>query len=266
MSGEIVCRQEDGSGDPDGSIVTVTLHNPDKRNAIDSAMWRQLTAVFERLTDSEEPRCIIIRGAGEQAFAAGGDIEEFVHCRDTLEKAMAYHAQAGAAMQAIADCRHPTIALIHGACIGGGLEVATQCDLRICGQSARFGAPINRLGFSMYPVELAGLLRLAGRSTVLEMLLEGRILSAAEAYAKGLVTRVVADDQVTDEAYASARRVAAGAPLVARWHKQWIARLQDTAPLTPDERRASFAFLDTEDYREGLAAFLEKRKPQFKAR
>ncbi|MBL8397963.1 MAG: enoyl-CoA hydratase/isomerase family protein [Candidatus Accumulibacter sp.] len=259
MSGEIVCHQDD-------SIVTVTLRNPEKRNAIDSTMWRQLTMVFERLTAAEDLRCVIVRGEGEQAFAAGGDIEEFVHCRDTVERAMAYHAQAGAAMQAIADCRHPTIALIHGACIGGGLEVATQCDLRLCGQSARFGAPINRLGFSMYPVELAGLLRLAGRSTMLEMLLEGRILSATEAYARGLVTRVVADDQVTGEAYASARRVADGAPLVARWHKQWLRRLQNERPLTEQELRESFAFLDSEDYREGLAAFLEKRPPQFRGR
>ncbi len=257
MSGEIICRQDE-------FIATVTLSNPDKRNAIDSAMWRQLAEVMASLSANDQVRCIVVRGDGEQAFAAGGDIEEFIHCRDTLEHAMAYHALAGSAMQAIADCPQPTLAMIHGACIGGGLEVAAQCDLRLCGQSATFGAPINRLGFSMYPVEMAGLLKLAGQATLLEILLEGRILTAAEAHAKGLATRVVADGQLSEEADASARRIAAGAPLVARWHKQWLRRLQDSRPLDEQELRASFAFLDSQDYREGLTAFLEKRPPRFR--
>ncbi|MBV2193572.1 MAG: enoyl-CoA hydratase/isomerase family protein, partial [Azonexus sp.] len=95
---------------------------------------------------------------------------------------------------------------------------------------------------------------------------EGRILSAGEAYEKGLLSRVIKDEQVEDEAYASARRICQGAPLVAGWHKQWIRRLLDGRPLSDEEKAVSFAFLETEDYREGLAAFLEKRKPVFKAR
>jgi enoyl-CoA hydratase/carnithine racemase len=98
-----------------------------------------------------------------------------------------------------------------------------------------------------------------------EILLEGRILTSAEAYAKGLVTRVVADEETATEAYATARRICAGAPLVAGWHKQWISRLLDGRPLSDAEKAASFAFLDTQDYREGLAAFLKKRKPVFTA-
>lgn len=259
MSGRVHCSRE-------ATIATVTLSNPEKRNAIDLAMWQSLAAIIADLSADEGLRCVLVRGAGEQAFAAGGDLEEFLSKRATLEQAMAYHGQAGAALQALFDCRHPTIALVQGACIGGGLEVAAQCDLRICSESSRFGAPINRLGFSMYPAEMAGLLRLAGPATVLELLLEGRILDSSEALAKGLVSRVVADDAVVDEAYASARRICAGAPLVARWHKQWVRRLQDERPLEPQELRASFAFLETDDYREGLAAFLEKRQPTFHGR
>ena len=174
MSGRILCVRED-------AIATITLSNPGKLNAIDFAMWQKLAEVLREVSGDEQVRCVVLRGDGEQAFAAGGDIEEFLHRRDTLERALAYHAQVGAALQAVFDCRHPTIALLQGACIGGGLEIAAQCDLRVCGESSRFGAPINKLGFSMYPGEMAGLLRLAGAATVFEILLEGRILGAAEA-------------------------------------------------------------------------------------
>lgn len=257
MTGAVLCVRE-------AAVATVILSNPGKLNAIDFAMWQELTAVVNDLAADRQVRCVVLRGEGEQAFAAGGDIEEFRVRRDTLDHALAYHVQVGAALQAVSACPQPTLALVHGACIGGGLELAAQCDLRICGKSSRFGAPINQLGFSMYPVEMEGLLRLAGTATLLEILLEGRILDAAEALAKGLVTRVVADAAVVGEAYASARRICEGAPLVARAHKQWVRRLQSDVPLSGEELRASFAFLESEDYREGLAAFLEKRKPNFR--
>lgn len=259
MTGTIVCTRE-------AAIATVTLSNPEKLNAIDFAMWQKLAQEVSALSADDEVRCVVLRGDGVQAFAAGGDIGEFLTRRDTLDHALTYHAQAGAALQAVFDCRHPTIALVQGACIGGGLEIAAQCDLRICGESSRFGAPINKLGFSMYPGEMEGLLRLAGPATLFEILLEGRILGATEALAKGLVTRVVADAEVVAEAYASARRICDGAPLVATWHKQWVRRLQHDIPLSEQELRASFAFLETEDYREGLSAFLAKRKPKFRGR
>lgn len=250
----------------DGEIATLTLNNPGKLNAIDLGMWLQLAENMAELAVDRDIRCIVLRGAGNDAFAAGGDLEEFLSARATLEQALHYHTQVAAALNAIADCPQPTVALIQGACIGGGLEIAGACDLRICNESARFGAPINRLGFSMYPGEMEGLLKLAGAAVLKEILLEGRILNAAEAYEKGLVTRVVPDSQVEDEAHATARRICAGAPLVAGWHKQWIRRLQSGRPLNDEEKAASFAFLATEDYREGLAAFFEKRKPVFKAR
>jgi enoyl-CoA hydratase len=250
----------------DSDIATLILDNPGKLNAINLAMWQQLAAHMAALTADSGIRCVIIRGAGDEAFAAGGDLEEFVSGRATLEQALHYHGQVAAALNAIADCPHPTVALIRGACIGGGLEIAGVCDLRICSEGSRFGAPINKLGFSMYPGEMEGLLKLAGAAVIKEILLEGRILTAAEAYEKGMVTRVVPDAQVEDETYGTARRIAAGAPLVAGWHKQWIRRLQNGKPLNDEEKAASFAFLDTEDYKEGLSAFLEKRKPMFKAR
>lgn len=248
-------------------LATVTLHNPTKLNAVNAAMWRGLSSAMQQIADADGVRCVILRGAGEEAFAAGGDIEEFLRVRATVDDALHYHEDlVASALEAIRDCAVPTVAAIRGACVGGGLEIAGCCDIRIAGESARFGAPINRLGFSMYPGEMAGLLALVGPAVVLEILLEGRILSAREALQKGLLSRVVDDEKVFEEAAACAARICAGAPLVARWHKQWVKRLMSGAPLTSEEKRAAFDFLATEDYREGLDAFLAKRTPRFKGR
>jgi enoyl-CoA hydratase len=258
MNANILCER-------DGVIATVTLFNPDKLNALNASMWSRLREVMAELAADKSLRCIILRGEGV-AFAAGGDLEEFRTARASVDLALAYHEAVGEALAAIESCPHPTVAAILGPCVGGGLEIACACDLRIAGEGARFGAPIMKLGFSMYPGELAGFLSLAGPAVAKEILLEGRLLNAAEAYAKGLLTRVVADDAVEQEAQATAARIAAGAPLVARWHKQWIARLLEGRSLSAEEKRASFAFLDTEDYAEGLTAFLEKRPPRFTGR
>src|SRR5574343_67063 len=137
--------------DIQGEIATLTLNNPDKLNAINLAMWQQLSAHMAAISADNGIRCVVLRGAGDQAFAAGGDLEEFVTGRATLEQALHYHGEVARALNAIADCPHPTVALIRGACVGGGLEIAGVCNLRIAAESARFGAPINKLGSSMYP-------------------------------------------------------------------------------------------------------------------
>jgi enoyl-CoA hydratase/carnithine racemase len=169
-------------------------------------------------------------------------------------------------MRALTECRHPVVALIQGACVGGGLLVAAQADIRICGESSRFGVPVKNLGLVEAYDELEGMMRIVGRSATLEILLEGRIWNAREAYEKGLVNRVVADDKAVDEAYATAKRIAEGAPLVARWHKKFVRRLADPKPLSEAEFDESYACFDTEDFREGVAAFIGKRKPLFKGK
>jgi enoyl-CoA hydratase/carnithine racemase len=158
------------------------------------------------------------------------------------------------------------VALIEGICVGGGLEIAACCDIRISGQSSRFGAPIARLGLVMAYAELEALWRLAGRATTLELLLEGRILDAAEARERGLVTRVVPDADVEREAYATATRIAEGAPLVHRWHKKFLRRLESGVPLGTAEQDEGFLCFDTRDFQIGYQAFLAKRKPEFEGR
>ncbi|HEU4776696.1 MAG TPA: enoyl-CoA hydratase-related protein [Telluria sp.] len=247
----------------DGAIATVTLCNPEKMNALTLDMWRELGAAMTALSTQDALRCVVLRGAGEQAFAAGADVLEFAALRSNAEQARHYGAVTHAAMDALAACRHPTVAMIHGVCVGGGLEIASVCDLRICGAGSRFGVPVNKLGLVMSYGELKALVNLTGAAVAREIVLEGRVFGAQEAFAKGLVTRVVPDAEVAAETDSTARRVAAGAPLVARWHKQFIRRLEDARPWNALELGESNACFDTEDYRIGYAAFAAKAKPTF---
>lgn len=247
----------------DDSIATVVLNRPAKLNALTKPMWQALGDTVNALSEDDEVRCIVLRGAGEKSFSPGNDIAEFQTERANKEQAIAYGHVMHATATALANCRHPLVAQIHGICVGGGLEIASLCDIRICGESSRFGAPIKNLGLVMAYPEMAPLVRLAGPDVALEILLEGRIFDAAEALAKRLVTRVVPDDQVATEAWASAQRIADGAPLVARWHKKFARRLADARPITEAEYDECFDCFDTEDFRIGYSAFLSKEKPGF---
>ena len=252
----------------DGAIATVLLSNPGKLNAITVAMWCDLKRVMDRLSAEDTLRCIVLRGAGSDAFAAGADIAEFAVERDNAAQGRRYHREyVHGALEAVGECRHPTVAMIHGPCAGGGLEIACMCDLRISGPSGRFGVPINRLGFAIAYDELAAVLPLTGRATALEILVEGRMWDAAEALRKGLLSRVVPDAELEQETYSTARRIAEGAPLVNRWHKRFVRRLApQPAPLTEPEIAENFAYFATEDYRIGMQAFADKKRPQFKGR
>jgi enoyl-CoA hydratase/carnithine racemase len=247
----------------EGWIATVVINRPAKLNALTRAMWRDLGEVFRTLSADDSLRCLILRGAGEKSFSPGNDIAEFATERANREQAIAYGRDMHQTAAALEACRHPIVAQIHGICVGGGLELAALCDIRICGEGSRFGAPIKNLGLVMAHPEMAPLVRLVGADVALEILLEGRIFDAREAREKRLVTRVVPDDQVAGEARASAERIAAGAPLVARWHKRFARRLREPAPLTQGEYLEGFDCFDTEDFRRGYHAFLAKQPPEF---
>jgi enoyl-CoA hydratase/carnithine racemase len=248
----------------EGRIATVTLATPGKMNALSVASWEALKAAFEELATSPSVRAIVMRGSGGN-FAAGADISEFTTVRSDVVQGTRYHEESvRGALMAIAECPIPSVALLEGACVGGGLEIACSCDLRIAAASSRYGVPINKLGFPLAHSELQAMLGLVGRAVALEILLEGRVFGADEAHAKGLLTRVVPDDHVVDEAYAAASRIAAGSPMAARANKRWIRRLAPVQEaLTPEEIREHFAFFDSADYKEGVKSFLAKKTPDF---
>ncbi|MBI3444678.1 MAG: enoyl-CoA hydratase/isomerase family protein, partial [Magnetospirillum sp.] len=169
------------------------------------------------------------------------------------------------ALEAVRSCPQPVIAAIWGPCVGGGLELACCCDMRISAKSGKFGVPINKISVVMAYPELAQIRRVVGAAAALEVLLEGRVFDAGEALAKRLINRVVDDEAMEAEISATAKRIAAGAPLANRWHKAFIARLDDARPISEAELDECYRFLETKDYAEGVAAFRAKRKPVFTA-
>ncbi|TDJ28272.1 MAG: enoyl-CoA hydratase/isomerase family protein [Gammaproteobacteria bacterium] len=248
------------------TVATVVLNRPEKLNALDLPDWVRIGELIGELHENEAVRCVVIRGVNAKAFSAGADITGFAQHRSTKSQVRAYGEIIESSLTAIRHCRHPVIAAINGVCVGGGLELSSACDIRICGASSRFGAPINRLGLTMSYAEVATLKDIAGTAGALEILLGGNVFDATRAYELGLVSQVTPDGELLETAYALARRIAERAPLVNRWHKKFIRRLANPAPLTTEEIDEGYAAYDTEDYRIGYEAFLEKKQPDFKGR
>lgn len=272
MCGEVKVVPQDAAG-----IVRVQLCNAGKRNAMSVAMWHALRAAFAGFQADASLRCVLIEGsadAGEAAFCAGGDISEYPGFRFDPAGLRDFHENAvWGGLSAMLDCDVPIVAAISGACMGAGVEIAACADLRIAAQSARFGAPIARLGFPMAPREAALVATAAGALTARQMLLEAATFSAAEMAARGFIGSVVEDAAVQAAAEASARRIAALAPQAARHNKQ-ILRALLAAPLGAAQALSGqgvrgapgidvYAYADGAEHREGIGAFLGKRTPEF---
>src|SRR3546814_4503139 len=219
--------------------------------------------VFTALDADPELRCVVVRGAGGKAFSAGADISEFESVRKDKAAAKKYAELSGPSNDAVVKCRHPVIALIEGLCVGGGFGLAALCDLRICGESSRFGVPVKRLGLVESMEELEFQVKKYGANAMLQVLLVGDLLPAAEALRYGIVNKVVPDDQVEAAAYEWAAKIAEGAPLTARWHKQFIYRLMEPAPLTEAEKDMGYdAFDRSEEPRVGQEC-VSTRQPRW---
>lgn len=253
-----------GAADTDG-VATLTIAHPGKRNALDLGMWRALRDGFERwraLPAALAPRAVIVRGEGGD-FASGGDIEEFATFRFEADQLAHFHDEIVApALHAMRDCEIPLVAAIDGACLGGGLEIAACCDLRVAAASARFGAPIAKLGFPMAPQELALLAGVFAPSALREMLLEAVVHDAATALRLGIVHEVVDDHRLATRAHERARRIAGLGAEAARINKRTLRQIAAGGP-SAEQRRDHFAYAPNAEHREGIAAFIEKRTPRF---
>ena len=208
----------------DGAIATIVINNPEKRNALNLEAWRLLGEISAELEADDDVRCVLVTGEGDH-FAAGADISEFPAIRNNAAQAIAYGDIVAVSLERFMNLKHPTVAVIRGACTGGGLEIACCCDLRIAAEGSRYGVPINRLGHAFAYPEMAAALCAVPATVVLELLLEGRILEAEEALAKGLITRLVPAADLDKEVEATVKRIATGAPLANRMSKKILRRL-----------------------------------------
>jgi enoyl-CoA hydratase/carnithine racemase len=249
MAGEVRCELAEG-------VARVSLHHPGKFNAMSRAMWRALRQTFEGLNQTTGLRCIVLQGEGGN-FCAGGDITEYPSFRFDLRELEHFHeVEVWGALQSILDCDLPVLAQIEGNCMGAGVEIASCCDMRLAASDARFGAPIARLGFPMAPRELDLVEQATGETTARAMLLAAEVFDAQHMYSHGFLTRVLEPQALAPAVQALAERVAVLAPAAARMNKQYLRS-------GPQAVAAPYAYAQSEEHREGIQAFLEKRSPRF---
>jgi len=252
----------------DGPIATVVFNRPDRRNAISLTMWSEIARVSEGLGKDDAIRAIVYRGAGTVAFASGADIAEFKEHRKDTETALRYSAQTLAAYQAIRRCPKPTVAMIYGFCMGGAMAVAMACDLRFAAEGSRFGIPAARLSI-IYGADAVGqLVDLVGPAFAKDILFSARAVSDREALAIGFIQRLLPADDLEGFTYDYLRQVAENAPLSVRGAKATVESY--LAGLTEERRKRlhelALETFESEDYKEGTRAFLEKRPPRFQGR
>src|SRR5262245_22150165 len=252
----------------DGAIATVIFNRPQMRNAISLAMWADIAAVTERLSRDDAVRAIVYRGAGHQAFASGADISEFKENRKDTASALAYGKQTDAAYTAIRVCPKPTVAMVFGFCMGGAMAIAMACDFRFAAQGSKFGIPAARLSIIYGLDAVHQLVDLVGPAYAKDILYSARALDADEALRIGLIQRLVPPAELESYTYDYLRTVAANAPLSVRGTKAQIeAIFAGISDQHREQLRAlSLETFDSEDYREGTRAFLEKRPPMFRGR
>ena len=253
MVGHVEVQRQD-------AVLRLTLHHAGKFNAMSRAMWLQLKTVFLDIQADPGVRCVVLAGA-QGHFCAGGDISEYPSFRFDAAQLRQFHEQeVWGALQAILDCDVPVIAQIEGNCMGAGLEIASCCDVRIAAHDAKFGAPIARLGFPMAPREAALVAQATGHTVARAMLLAAEVFDAPDLLRAGFLTRVQAPAALAQQVQQWAMRIAALAPLAARMNKQTLRALADHARPEPGD---PYAYANSPEHREGIAAFMEKRKPHF---
>ncbi len=258
MAGTVIREQHAG-------LATVWIHHPGKFNAMSRAMWLQLRAVFTQIQADPSVRCVLVRGR-DGHFCAGGDISEYASFRFEESGLRTFHEdEVWGGLSAMLACDVPIVAHIEGNCMGAGVEMASCCDMRLSSDAARFGAPIAKLGFPMAPREAALVMKAVGELTAREMLLSAAVLDAPVMHQRGFLNLVAPPLALGDAVQALCARITELAPHAARLNKQALRALAPVNPasVAPDLIAGAYRYAASEEHREGVMSFVEKRKPHF---
>ena len=251
-----------------GAVGWIVFNQPAKRNAINGAMWRGIPKAMAQYDADPEVRCVAFRGAGTEAFASGADISEFEEIRAQKSSVAEYDGLLDQVLHSIQDSRKPSVAMIYGFCMGGGLEVALACDLRYCGRSAQFGIPAAKLGLAYNVEGHKRLIETVGHARAREIMFLGRRYDAEEGFAMGLVNQVFHDTELESAVGGIITQLCENAPLSIANSKTIIEEYAKASG-APDEANMTAAIercAKSGDYQEGRRAFMEKRKPDFKGK
>ena len=250
----------------DGAVGIITFNQPEKRNAVSMEMWQALGEICALFSADDDVRVVVLQGAGDQAFVSGGDISQFAETRANAEVAAMHAARITKGRTAVADCTKPTIAAIRGFCLGGGLGIAVQADLRIAAEGSVFGIPAARMGIAYGFEGLRTLVGLVGPAHARMIMYTADRMDAQEAARIGLINRVVAADALWPDVMALANKIAGNAPISVAASRAGIAAVvqdvgdRDMAELAAFQVRS----VNSSDFREGRTAFMEKRRPRFR--
>jgi enoyl-CoA hydratase len=249
-----------------GAVGWIVFNQPAKRNAINGAMWRGIPRAMAQFDADPEVRCVAFRGAGTEAFASGADISEFEEIRAQKSSVAEYDGLLDQVLHSIQDSRKPSVAMIYGFCMGGGLEVALACDLRYCGRSAQFGIPAAKLGLAYNIEGHKRLVETVGHAHAREIMFLGRRYNADEGFAMGLVNQLFHDAELESAVGRIILQLCENAPLSIANSKTIIEEYVKASG-APDESSMNAAIercAKSGDYQEGRRAFMDKRKPAFK--
>ena len=249
-----------------GAVGWIVFDQPAKRNAINDAMWRGIPPAVAQFEADPEVRCIAFRGSGTEAFAAGADISEFDQIRSAKSAVTEYDNLLDQVLHSIQGSPKPSVAMIYGFCLGGGLEIALACDLRYCGSSAQFGIPAAKLGLAYNVEGHKRLFETVGHARAREIMFLGRRYPADEALAMGLVHRVFEDAKLEEGVHEIIQTLCDNAPLSIANSKTILEEYaKSSGPADPQKMKASIErCAKSADYQEGRRAFMEKRKPRFR--
>jgi enoyl-CoA hydratase len=249
----------------DGPIGWMTFNKPERRNAVSLDMWEAMPEILHRFENDPAVRVIVLKGAGDRAFVSGADISQFEQARSSEAGNNHYDRISELASKALAECGKPTIAMIRGYCIGGGVAIAIGCDIRIAADDAKFGIPASRLGLGYGAPGVKKLVALVGPSYTKEIFFTARHFSAAEAQTMGLINRVVSNAELEDYTRKYCATIADNAPKTMNTLKRTVAEVLrgHEADWALSDRLVKECFA-SEDYIEGRRAFMEKRRPVFR--